>query len=234
MTSSKPKEARGSIHARFIPREELHGFSAWAPGDLAGGPSDRRATPRAAPAAPPDPAAMLRAQMREARQSGYQDGYRDGLVALEGFKQSFASQTTAQVATLVGGLGTELEGLQQQMAAAVVATATALARQIVRSELAARPECIAAVAEDAVEALLQSAKRIVLRLHPDDLALVGGSAAEAIAARGARLAADAGLARGGCVVESDIGLVDATLEERWSRAVASVGSEAPWAGPEAA
>ena len=28
MTSSKPKENRGSIHARFIPREELQGFSA--------------------------------------------------------------------------------------------------------------------------------------------------------------------------------------------------------------
>jgi len=82
--------------------------------------------------------------------------------------------------------------------------------------------------------LLQSAKRIVLRLHPDDLALVTGAAADTIAARGTRLVGDATLARGGCLVESDIGLVDATIEERWRRAAAAIGSEEPWADPAAA
>ena len=33
-----------------------------------------------------------------------------------------------------------------------------------------------------------------------------------------RLIADAAIARGGCLVESDIGVLDATLQARWSRA----------------
>jgi Flagellar biosynthesis/type III secretory pathway protein len=104
----------------------------------------------------------------------------------------------------------------------------ALARQVLRSELAVRPDCVATVAEQAMDALLLSARHIVLRVHPDDHALIAGNSAEAIAARGARVVSDPQVARGGCRVESDIGLVDATIDERWRRAVAALGSDLPW------
>ena len=51
---------------------------------------------------------------------------------------------------------------------------------------------------------------------------------DAIAARGARLVSDPQIARGGCRIESDIGLVDATIDERWRRAVAALGSDLSW------
>ena len=180
------------------------------------------------PEAPVDPAELLARQLRAARQSGYQDGYRDGLVALEGFKQSFAAQTTTQVGALVRSVGEQLDALQQEMARALAATAAALARQVLRNELTTRPECVTQVAEQALDTLLLSARHIVLRVHPDDHALIAAGSAEAMAARGARLVPDAQVARGGCRLESDIGLVDATIEERWRRAVASLGSELPW------
>ena len=225
-------DARRDVSARFIPREELSSFAAWAFGDLSGAPGP--AAPRAAPAAPgpdparADPAELLAQQLRAARQSGYQDGYRDGLVALEGFKQSFAAQTTTQVGALVASIGEQLDALQQDMARSLAATATALARQVLRSELAAEPGCVTVVAEQAIEALLLSARHIVLRVHPDDHALVARGAAESLAARGARLVADAQIGRGGCLLQSDIGLVDATIDERWRRAAAGLGSDMAW------
>jgi len=236
MTASKPRPvpapAEGGrttprdLYSRFIPREELSSFESWSFGDVSAGAATGPATREAE--APLDPAELHAQQLRTARQSGYQDGYRDGLVALEGFKQSFASQTTTQVGALVHSVGEQLDALQQEMARALAATATALARQVLRSELATRPECVTAVAEQALDALLLSARHIVLRVHPDDHALIAAGSAEAIAARGARLVADAQVARGGCRLESDIGLVDATIDERWRRAVASLGSELPW------
>jgi len=126
-------------------------------------------------------------------------------------------------------IGEQLDSLQQEMAKSLAATATQLARRIVRSELSARPECVVQVAEQAVETLLQSARHIVVRLHPDDHALVASGASEAIAARGARLVADASVTRGGCRVDSDIGGVDASLEERWRMAVAALGAGESWA-----
>jgi len=236
MTASKPRPvpapaeggraAPRDLYSRFIPREELSSFASWSFGDVSAGVAPAPSTREAE--APLDPAELHAQQLRAARQSGYQDGYRDGLVALEGFKQSFASQTTTQVGALVRSVGEQLDALQQEMARALAATATALARQVLRSELATRPECVTQVAEQALDALLLSARHIVLRVHPDDYALIALGSAEAIAARGARLVADPLVARGGCRLESDIGLVDASIDERWRRAVASLGSELPW------
>ena len=56
-------------------------------------------------------------------------------------------------------------------------SAVEAARQVVRSELAVRPELVAAVAQEAVEALLLSARHITVRVHPLDLPLVTGRAA---------------------------------------------------------
>lgn len=225
-----------SPYARFIPREELNSFAAWKPGALSGneGTSQspvQRAEPPAPPAPPaPSPEEQLAAHVKAARTSGYQDGYRDGLVALDGFKQSYAAQITAQVGTLADSYSRQLDALQQDMARALAVSATHLARQIVRSELTQRPDLVAAVAQEAVDTLLRSAQHITLRVHPDDHALVAQGAAEVLEARGARVLSDASITRGGCVVESDIGVIDGSIETRWRRAAASLGCDERWNG----
>ncbi|MDQ6628939.1 MAG: FliH/SctL family protein [Pseudomonadota bacterium] len=210
-----------SPYARFIPREELSSFAAWSPGDVfASTAADGHAS---APARTADAGESHAEQLRQSRQSGYQDGYRDGLVALEGFRQSFAQQTTRQVGVLLQSIGGQLDALQAEMAQAVAATAVSLAAQILRGELVQNPAVAARVAEEALEALLLNARHITLRVHPDDQALVAEGAADIIAARGARLIADASVSRGGCLVDSDIGSIDASLETRWRHAVAKLG-----------
>lgn len=215
---SQPKNA--SPHARFIPREELGSFAAWTPGRL-------NADPAEAPAAAADDAA-LQARVAAARQSGYQDGYRDGLVALDSFKQSFAAQMAAQLGRLFDSFDAALESLEPQMAQALADAAVQLARRVVRAELGARPEVVAEAAQQAVQAVLLSARHIRVRVHPDDLPLVAQGAADALAARGARLDADADIERGGCVVESDLGTVDARIASRWRQAAQVLGSTLPW------
>ncbi len=245
MTSSskpmRPAPAPGggakptSPYTRFIPREELNTFAAWSPGALSGGEPAANPVQRPEPPQPPQPpqpspAEVLAEQVRLARTAGYQDGYRDGLVALEGFKQSFAMQMTAQIGTFTQSYGDQIDALQQDMARALAVSATHLARQIVRSELAVRPELVATVAQEAIDTLLLSAHHITLRVHPDDHTLVQQGAADVLAARGARLLADTGVTRGGCVVESDIGVIDGSLEARWRRAAAALGCDESWDG----
>ena len=288
----------GVAYTRFIPREELRGFSSWMPDAFAdtatitqpphpgapGAPvraarSDEPApsapvppwptshafgdssapptrlspksaaaaaaatTPAAAPPeagkAPADPSLQLdalRAEMRAemerqvtaARQQGYQDGYRDGLVALESFKESFASQTSGQMAQVLQALDKELGQLEQQLASSVARVATELARQVVRSELATRPTLVADVAREAVNAVLMSARHINVQVNPDDHALVARGCEEALLARGARLLAHPAIARGGCRVESDVGVIDAGLAMRWAQATQALGTGVAW------
>jgi flagellar assembly protein FliH len=223
MSSSEAKAAGAAkapgaspSYSRFIPREELGSFAAWRPGSIGGGAD------APSPAAAQDP----KAQLQAARQAGYQDGYRDGLQALDSFKQSFARATSERIGALVDGFDAELLALERQLAAAVADVAAQIARQAVRSELTTRPELIVQVAQEALGTLLLAARHVRVHVHPDDQPLVADGAGDALQARSARLLADASLTRGGCRIESDIGVVDATVETRWSRALAQLGAAA--------
>ena len=213
-------------YTRFIPREELSGFAAWHPGSLSG--EEEAAAAAAEPQKSPE---ELQAEaLRAARQGGYHDGYRDGLAALDSFKQSFAQQATAQMGALMQSYAGQMDALQQAMASGRADAGVSWARRVGGGERGANPQQVPAVAHVVLGALLLSARHITVRVHPDDHPLVAQGAEEVLKARGARLLADAGLTRGGCVVESDIGIVDASIESRWRRAAAALGSEAPWIG----
>jgi len=225
-----------SAYARFIPREELGDFAAWKPGsvfDAAAAGGDANTATAAAEAAAPT-AADWQSRIDAARASGYQDGYRDGLVALESFKQSFASQATAQIGALLNGFDAELARLDQAIAAAVTRTAVQLARQVLRHELQGDPALVAHVAGEAVNAVLLSARHISVHVHPLDLPLVADGAAEALQARGARLLARPDIERGGVVVESDLGAIDAQIATRWAQAAGALGTPEPWAADDSA
>jgi flagellar assembly protein FliH len=230
-----PGSKAGVSYARFIPREELGSFAAWKPGAIGpDGQGERRAQPRPENAPPPTPEEW-RAKIAEGRAAGYQDGYRDGLVALENFKQSFAAQMSQQLGQMVAAFDAQLGALEQQMAQSLARSAVLLAQRVVRSELATKPEHVATLASEAVSAVLLSARQILVRVHPDDLAFVQQGAAEVLQARGARLVADPSLQRGGCIVDSDAGSIDAAIDTRWTHAAAMLGADIGWtAEPDAA
>lgn len=233
-----PGSRTASSYARFIPREELGKVGAWNP-DVLG---ERRQTPRTghpaqnAPDAPPPPpaeptAAEWRARIATARQQGYQDGYRDGTAALESFKQTFSAQATAQIGALIEGFDAQFAALDQRLAQSVTQVAVQLAKNVLRAELQQNPAIVAAVAMEAVNAVMLSARHISVHVHPADLPLVADGAEEALQARGARLLADTSIDRGGVLVVSDVGSVDAGVAARWAQAAAALGVAEPWHEP---
>ena len=222
---SPPGSKAGTVYNRFIPREELGDFASWQPGTFGGSASTQpSAAAAAAPAHVEPTAAEWQARVAAARQAGYQDGYRDGLVALDNFKQTFATQATAQIGALLNAFDEQFNALDEQAAQAVSRIAVQLAQQVLRTELAQRPELVAQVATEAVNAVMLSARHISVHVHPQDLPLVAEGSEEALAARGARLMADASVERGGVMVQSDVGAIDARVGVRWAQAAAALGS----------
>jgi flagellar assembly protein FliH len=199
---------------------------------VGGMPGQAEAQQREAEAPPPAPAPNVEELVNKARQEGYQDGYRNGLAALESYKQTQAAQMAAHMSDQVGALASDfhqrLEALEQQLAGRIAGVALELARQVVRTELKIHPELVVDVAEQALGALLASARQVIVRLNPEDHALALPHLSDMMAARGARMVPDPSVNRGGCVVESDIAVIDAAIEARWDRAAASMGYEAPW------
>jgi flagellar assembly protein FliH len=241
------QSAPRAAYSRFIPREELNSFAAWQPNAFG---FVREAPPVSAR---PDPELLRRqaelaaereaalqaellaqaeaeqlAEAQAAHDQIYQDGYRDGLAALEAFKQSHAAQTGAQLAAMVLQLQAQFDQIEQQLARRVAGIALDVARQVVRSELRSNPLQVVAVIEEALSVLLMSARHVCLRVNPQDHAVVVSGAAESLAARGVRLLADPQIEAGGCLVESDIGVVDARVATRWQRASAALGGQPDW------
>jgi flagellar assembly protein FliH len=131
------------------------------------------------------------------------------------------------VGALLDSFDQQLGELDAHVAQALAQTAVQLARQVLRHELATQPQLVAQVAAEAVGAVMLSARHIAVQVHPLDLPLVAEGAEEALKARGARLSANPAIQRGGVMVQSDVGAIDARIGTRWAQAAAALGSTLP-------
>jgi flagellar assembly protein FliH len=107
----------------------------------------------------------------------------------------------------------------------IVQLVKAVARQLVRRELKADPGEIMAVVREALGALPSATRSAQLKLHPEDAKLVRealalsegdarGGGMPGAAERTWRIIDDPTQPRGGCRVETETSLIDASLESR--------------------
>jgi flagellar biosynthesis/type III secretory pathway protein FliH len=133
--------------------------------------------------------------------------------ALETARTQARAELAAEHLALAHAHASELDAQQRQ----AIELATAIARTLVGDELTSRPERIAAIAAPLLSRV-RRARQVALRAHPDDAATLELALADLRARCGVlgslHVEADAGIARGGCVVSSDAGTLDARVETR--------------------
>lgn len=210
-----------SRNGRFIPAERVDAFVNWDFGDV-------------------DPAVQAVAQWELAaeenleaqRQQAFDDGFAAGLrQAQEEAAQALhetADAAAARLAGLAGRFADQLQASREQVADTLLDLACEIARQVVRSELQARPDALRAVAQEALSLIAEDAATRTVRLHPQDLALMEASLSTEPATATVHWRADPQLAPGDCVVEGGGAIVDATVGKRWARAVAKLGINTAW------
>ena len=153
--------------------------------------------------------ARLAALEREAFTKGYAQGERAGLEA--GGKRAEAMlRRVAQTLEELGGLR---QSLVHETEREMVQLALALARRVVHREITLDPELAAALAHVALERLGTTAPATI-RLNPEDYTIVAQDAARWGGAP-VTVIPDPSIARGGCLVESEFGSVDATVERQF-------------------
>jgi flagellar assembly protein FliH len=176
-----------------------------------------RPAPVAAPPPPPAPSfdvaeheARLAALEREAFAKGYAQGEQAGLEA--GHRRSDGmlrrlGETLDEMASLRRALLRESERQ-------VVQLALAIARRIVRREVAADEELTMALARVALDRLGESGPATI-RLHPEDYARAAARGADGWKAAHLEVVPDPAVTRGGCLVESPFGFVDAGIDAQF-------------------
>jgi flagellar assembly protein FliH len=122
---------------------------------------------------------------------------------------------------------TQLAGIQESLKHQILGLSMAIARQVVMSELTTNPESIGGV----LEQLLDDAEGrnvYAVRLNPDDLELINElPVAETLAQTDVQLRSDPEIERGGCIIETGFGRLDAQIETRLSEmSEALLGSQA--------
>ncbi len=188
----------------------------WAPVEPRSAAGARAAEPPSAaaaptPAVPPVPTAEQQAHLaaleREAFTKGYAQGERAGLEA--GGKRAEAMlRRLAQTLEELSGLR---DNMVRQTERELVQLAVAIARRILQREVSVDPELTAALAHIALERI-GSATPATVRLHPDDFAIVSGGHPGAWIGRQVEVRPDPSIARGGCLLESEFGSIDASVD----------------------
>ena len=175
-----------------------------------------------------------------AHEQGQADGRRQGVEQAE--QEIEARLNTLAEEKSAGYLQTALPALREAAAAlsierdrwlahwqtAAVRLSVAIAEKIVRQELASRPNLAAEMVRNALQ-LAAGNPQIKLRLHPDDIQLFGRQCEEILGSLSAggngTLFEDPKVSRGGCVVETQHGVIDAQLETQLARIAAELLEE---------
>ena len=162
-------------------------------------------TPEVA-APPPPPPGPTKEEVARMVAAAEEKARRTAQVEVDQIKRS-AAEDRARLALI----GEQVAGLQLALAAEARAEMGELLIRAVERLVGSVPELLAAMVRTRcgeVAQQLVSARQVVVRVHPDDVAL----AQEALGRRdGWRVEGDPTI-RGGCVAETDNGLVDASLD----------------------
>ena len=175
------------------------------------------------PATSAEHQAHLAALERDAFTKGYAQGERAGLEA--GGQR--AEAMLRRLAGTLEELGTLRDEVMRQTERQLVELALAIARRVLHREVSIAPELAGALAHVALERLGPSAPAVI-RLHPDDYSTVTGQGSDLSNGRAVKVLPDPAVARGGCLVESDFGNIDASVDAQVDEvARAMLGAGAP-------
>ncbi len=146
----------------------------------------------------------------QAHEEGFRRGLEEGQAAGRLLMREAAQRLDDLVTSIDPLAGVLDEPLLEQIGELVVA----IARQFVRRELSREPGEIVRVVREAMAALPMSEARVHIHLHPEDVRLVRDALPAETLERTIRLHDDLTLSRGGARVETDVSLVDASVDTR--------------------
>ena len=170
-----------------------------------------------------DVLAEARAEAEQLRQAALDEGYATG-----------RAEALESLAPALQALSSAVEEMRAQQAATAVELerravelGLALAQKVLVGALSVEPERVLDSVQGALRGIVER-ERVIVLVHPDDLEIVRGAADELKATLGGIehcvIEAERRVARGGCIVRTPVGDVDARIETKLERASEVVAS----------
>ena len=145
-------------------------------------------------------------QLRQARETGYREGEAAATQAARSKLDAAVDQLGSSIRELAGYRGRLRKDAERDL----VGLSLAIARRILRREVSLDPEAVLGIVKAALQKL--DAREVYrVRLHPEDVVLLGRRMEPVGLGRNVELVADSSIERGGAVVETTRGALDATI-----------------------
>ena len=167
---------------------------------------------------------QITAIQEQARQEGYHAGHAEGLAA----GREEAAREAARLRDLASTFSVEVGKADETISQQVLDLSVDLARALLKSALAIRPELVIPIVKEAVRYLPALHQPALLFLNPDDAVLVKDRIGDELTKMGWQLADDVQLEPGSCRVETASNQIDASLPTRWQRLTAALGKNSDW------
>lgn len=172
--------------------------------------------------------AIRRRALEEGRRLGHAEGLRQGQGEIEQQAKQLADQLASEtlrtafpaLQAAVDAVEREREQWLAEWESLAVRLSVAIAEKLVRHQIEIQPQLVAGILSQALE-LAVGTQRITVRMHPLDIEQLGEHAEHVIRCMAscleAELQGDETVSRGGCLIETQHGRIDATLETRLDR-----------------
>ncbi|MFO7543130.1 MAG: flagellar assembly protein FliH [Thiobacillus sp.] len=170
------------------------------------------------------PAANAETELARLREAARAEGFAEGRAAA----QAEQDKAGARMRQLVESYAATLDNLDFRLADMVLELSLDVARQVVAGELAVHPERILDVVNLALKQMAETSQDARLLLNPEDAVLVRPHLDQVLDKNRLRIVEDTRMVRGGCLIETPHGDLDATLPARWRQVVQVLGSNQNW------
>jgi len=203
---------------------------------------------KVAPPPPPSPISVFAEQIAaardEARKKGHEAGHEEGLA--KGIEQGLAQgleegrrqgleegraqalQEKLRLQELTETFSSEIANANETVADNLLDLALDLAKAMLKTELAVKPELIIPIVSEAIHYLPSVQQPALVHLHPDDAVLVRDMMGDELSASGWRIVEEQTIERGGCRIETASNQIDASVASRWQRIATALGKNTEW------
>jgi flagellar assembly protein FliH len=161
--------------------------------------------------------ANLDSEVRDAVERGREQGHAEGISLARQEVVEQAKDAVAQIRETAEALFAERKRAWREQEREIVDMAIRVAEKVIRDQVEVDREMILRVTREAISRAAEKDK-LVIRIHPEDLVILEDYVAdlrEEFRSLGqVQIEEDRRINRGGCVVESRSGYIDATLESQ--------------------
>jgi flagellar assembly protein FliH len=165
---------------------------------------------------------------RQAFEQGLQEGLQEGQRTGREEALAHVEPASAALREAASQLQTTIDQLAEQMESAAIDLALRIADQALGAALEVNPERVLDATRGALRRLVERGRVLVL-VNPDDLELVRAGIADVVGELGGidhcEVQAERRVARGGAIVQTEEGEVDATLQTKLARAREAIEHE---------